>query len=225
MNARKIKKYITDCREPFFLVVKKYINQESRILDVGSGDGIFARTINRDDVYMFDGNKDTVEKLKQKYVNCKYSKLPYLPYEDNYFDLIHSSHLVEHLTPQELYEFMVECDRCLKNEGYLIISAPMLWAEFYDDLSHLKPYNPKLFEKYLGWGVECCCTRPLISKNYKTREILYRYSALPYHDNEVFIYSEIVNKIFLLFKKIKYLIGFRRLEVSGFTLVLQKESN
>lgn len=224
MNYKNVQKFITGSREPFFMVANKYINSKSRILDVGAGDGLFAKTIDRADVCMLEGNMDTVEELKKQYPNCTYGKIPILPYEDSHFDLIHSSHVVEHLMPQELYDFLNECDRCLRIGGYLIISAPLMWSEFYDDMSHLKPYNPKLFIKYLSWGKNLCCTKPLISTEYSLIDTIYRYNMLPFDDLEVFVRSELINNILQLYKKVKFLVGFRRLEVSGFTIVLRKQA-
>lgn len=222
MRFKHIKKYITDSREPFFDIVLDYISENSKILDIGSGDGSFAKRIKRNDVYMLDGNEDTVANLKKEFNNITYGKLPNLPYENESFDLIHSSHLVEHLQPQELYDLLKEIDRCLKPGGYLVISAPTLWSEFYDDMSHLKPYYPKLFYKYLCWGAECCCTRALISNKYKQIKEIYRYNKLPYDDMEVYIYSDLINKLLLKFKKLKQKLGFYKLEKSGYTIVLQK---
>lgn len=225
MNHKNIKKYITDSRTPFFEVVNKYIDVNSIILDVGSGDGQFAKTIMRNDVYMLDGNRESVGKLKKEFMNCQYGQADKLPYSDECFDMIHSSHVVEHLMPQQLYDFLKEADRCLKPNGYLVISAPLLWSEFYDDLSHMKPYNPKLFEKYLCWGLQWCCTRPLISSRYLMVEKIYRLNTLPYDDGGVFVFSESINKILMFYKMLKYNLGFRKLEKSGFTIVLRKQQN
>lgn len=222
MDYKSIKRYVTGSRAPFFEVAKKYIVDNSRILDVGAGDGQFARTIGRKDVYMLDGNKQTIEQLKKEFQNCQDGSPEKLPYADSFFDLIHTSHLIEHLNPQQLHNFLKDADRCLKNGGFLIISAPLFWTEFYDDMSHLKPYNPKLFERYLCDGLQGCSTRPLISDKYALVEKIYRYNVLPCDDGEVFVYSEVINRALSLFKALKYKLGFRRLERSGFTLVLRK---
>lgn len=222
MDYKSAKKYVTGNRTPFFEVAKKYIGESSKILDVGAGDGQFARTIGRKDIYMLDGSRDAIEILRGEFQNCKLGSPDKLPYDDGFFDLIHTSHMIEHLSPQQLYDFMKEADRCLKKSGLLVISAPLLWTEFYDDMSHLKPYNPKLFERYLCDGLQGCSTRPLISSKYSVVEKTYRYNVLPCDDGEVFVYSEAVNKALKIFKLLKYKLGFRRLEKSGFTLVLQK---
>lgn len=172
---------------------------------------------------MLEGNTKSLAVLKATFPYCTYGKAPALPYKSTSFDLIHSSHLIEHLTPQEVYDFLKESDRCLKPGGYLIISAPLLWSGFYDDLSHVKPYNPMIFERYLCVESGCDCTRSLLSKNYVIKEKIYRYYMLSYDNSEVFIRSELLNMLLLFYKKIKYKLGFRKLKINGFTLVLQKQ--
>ncbi|MFC1843869.1 class I SAM-dependent methyltransferase [Thermodesulfobacteriota bacterium] len=217
------KQFITDRREPFFLLAKKYITPDSKVLDIGSGDDLFASTLSRDDIYMLDGNPESVNILKQKYQNCTLGELPNLPYPDNFFDLVHSSHIVEHLTPEILYKSLREMDRCLKSGGHLIISAPVLWQEFYDDLSHLKPYNPKVFLKYMSMGLNLSCTRPLVSDRYKLVEFAKRYSTKPFETKKINIYSEAITFVISFFRKIIHVMGFRELEISGYTIILRKD--
>lgn len=216
-------KYVTDSREPFFDVVLDYVTSKSKILDVGSGDGAFARRINRYDVYLLEGSQESAKRLKEEFLHVSCSRVPKLPYEDSSFDLIHSSHLVEHLQPQELYDFLKEIDRCLKPNGYVVISAPMLWTEFYDDLSHVKPYYPKLFYKYLCWGEKWanCCTRPIISDRYEQVKEIFRYhitSDCPF----VHTKSSVINGIIRIWNNFKKKLGFYKLEKSGYTIVLKK---
>jgi ubiquinone/menaquinone biosynthesis C-methylase UbiE len=47
-----------------------------------------------------------------------------LPFEDNSQKLIYSTHMIEHLEPQDLEKFMKECFRILKPGGYLRFEAP-----------------------------------------------------------------------------------------------------
>jgi SAM-dependent methyltransferase len=153
-SLKNVKPFITYKREPFFQMAKDHIKPESVILDIGSGEGDFAKYLGRKDVYMLDGNMTTIELLKKDFENIYYGKLPKLPFENSKFDIIHTSHLVEHLAPQELYDLLKEIDRCLKNCGILVISTPLLWNGFYADMSHLKPYYPSVFTNYLCSGGE-----------------------------------------------------------------------
>jgi SAM-dependent methyltransferase len=148
--------------------------------------------------------------------------LPTLPYEDSFFDMIHASHVVEHLMPETLYEFLKECDRCLKVGGFLVISAPLLSDIFYDDLSHIKPYQPAVFKKYLARKNAPNYTRPPISQKYEVREEVYRFIEVPFDEYRFFIKSRLINALYHRWQRFCYKIGFRRYVKNGFTLILQK---
>ncbi len=218
-------KYITHQREPFYEIVNKYLREDSIVLDIGAGDGSFSKYFNRDDFYLFDGNISNTNLLKNKFKNVYYGKLPRLPFEDNFFDIIHCSHVIEHLNPQKLYETLIEIDRCLKNDGYIIISTPLLWNGFYGDLSHVKPYNPEVLLKYFSNFLGNTLTREHISKNYIKKELIYRYREVDLLEN---LYNTKNNfLIFLIFKTLNFLykLGLRKYIKSGYTLVIQKQNN
>lgn len=222
---------ITYAREPFFDAALEYVTPESIVLDVATGDGAFAERAGRDDFYLIDGNPDSVAKLKERYSNVQEVHLPELPFRDNFFDMIHASHIVEHLPPDVLYRFLQEADRCLKPGGYLVISAPLRNDLFYNDLSHLRPYPPNVFFRYLVWGNDNCTTRPLVSKSYKIKTLCYAYQEkqpfdddetggeLPYHH-----WCCCLSDLLYWFHRVKYALGFRTLQKRAFTVVLQKHS-
>ncbi|WPR77407.1 class I SAM-dependent methyltransferase [Algoriphagus sp. NG3] len=217
------KKYITQSREPFFEIAKRLIAEDSKVLDVGPGIGAFSEYCERSDFFLLEGNSETVEFLRRKYENVFFGNIPRIPFESNFFDLIHCSHIVEHLNPQELYEFLIEMDRTLKIGGNIVISTPMLWENFYNDLSHVKPYNPQIFEKYLCGVDSNNLTRPAVSSSYKLTKLVFRY-----RDNfERFnltnlkpnnILNRFVNSIFWRLTKN----GLVFLEKTGYTIVLRK---
>src|SRR5690606_15521311 len=115
-----------------------------KVLDIGAGSGLFSKYFKRNDFYLFDGNDITINELKRENKNVFQGELPIIPFQNNFFDLIHCSHVIEHLNPDVFYETLKEMDRCLKLGGHLIISAPLIWSGFYNDLSHVRPYNPKV---------------------------------------------------------------------------------
>jgi len=216
-------KYVTQDRRVFFQIAEKYINANSHILDIGAGDAGFAKSINRSDVFMFDGNPETISHLQKTYKNVFLGKLPDLPFDDLQFDLVHCSHVVEHLQPQELYELLSNIDKILKSDGFLIISAPMLWTEFYSDMSHVKPYYPYVFIKYLSLGDQNMLTRPKVSDKYIIVENITRYFDRTNNTISFYHANRIVYKLMKVAKEIIFKFGFRTLEPSGFTLVLQKK--
>jgi len=217
-------KYITHNREPFYEIVNKYIDNDSCVLDIGAGDGSFSKYFKRDDFYLYDGNINNIDILKKKYKNVYYGKLPNLPFENTFFDIIHCSHVIEHLYPEELYETLKEMDRCLKNNGYIIISTPLLWYGFYDDLSHVKPYNPEVLLKYFCYFPDTILTREHISKNYIKKELIYRYREVDLLEN---IYNTKNNFLIAIIIKIMnflYRLGLRKYIKIGYTIVIQKNN-
>jgi ubiquinone/menaquinone biosynthesis C-methylase UbiE len=208
-------KYATLSRLPFYTMVKKYVKPTSNILDIGAGDGSFAKFLDRDDITMMDSNIATVEKLKTKFPNYIQGQLPTIPFVSESFDIIHCSHILEHLETEVLYLSLKELDRCLKSNGIMVLSLPLLTDFFYDDLSHVKPYNPSVFIKYLTNIPQNNNTRPKISDKYTILELQYRYKKSKLISDELpFILS--------LFNKCLYLLGFKKYKKTGYTLILQK---
>ena len=219
------KKYITHNRKPFFEIGKNFIKENSVVLDIGSGNGEFAIHCKRNDFFLLDGNENTVKALKKEFKNVTFGVLPKLPYENLFFDIIHCSHIVEHLSPQVLYDTLKEIDRCLKNNGYIIISTPLMWEGFYDDLSHVKPYNPDLFVNLLcSNGSNKNRSREKISWNYDLIKLQYRYMEKIDSWKAYYIAqnSIIVKIIFGVLSRILKKFGFAKLKKTGYTIVLKK---
>ena len=144
-------KYATHKREPFFEIASTYYSPDGICVDIGSGEGNFlkylqGRQITADNLYLLDGNEETVEKNKGLTARSVYYRAPgKLPFEDKTVSFIHSSHLVDNLNSSDLYQFLSEIDRTLRPGGVLVISTPLLWSKFYDDLSHTRPFNEVVF--------------------------------------------------------------------------------
>ncbi|WP_037316575.1 bifunctional 2-polyprenyl-6-hydroxyphenol methylase/3-demethylubiquinol 3-O-methyltransferase UbiG [Salegentibacter sp. Hel_I_6] len=214
-------KFVTHSREPFFQIGKDLIGPKSTVLDVGAGNGNFADFCNQKNIYLFEGNPSSIKSLEANYKNVYLGRLPELPFDDTFFDVIHMSHVIEHLQPQEVYDTLKEFDRCCKPGGAIVISAPLMWEGFYDDLSHIKPYNPFIFQKYLCSGFCDNLTREPIAKNYTVEKLQYRF---------------LEKKMFYTLKRSKNLIskvtfqayeflrkkGFKKYQKTGYTIVLRK---
>ncbi|MDT0642852.1 class I SAM-dependent methyltransferase [Zunongwangia sp. F363] len=168
-------KFKTFKRAPFFEIAKQLIKGRDKILDIGAGEGSFADYLQKLDIYLLEGNPASVAKLKKRYKNVFQGKLPDLPYENSFFDLIHISHVIEHLHPDDMYKTLKEMDRCCKPGGAIVVSTPLFWSGFYNDLSHIKPYDPLVLEKYFGALQKPNSTREVISKSYTVERLEYRY--------------------------------------------------
>lgn len=169
------KGYVTMDRLVFFDIAISEIGKGAVVLDVGCGDASFATKAGSPNMHLLDRSPTTVAELVKTFKNAKEGEATKLPYADSFFDVIHTSHLVEHLQPEEVYAFMKECRRCIKPGGKLIISAPVLWKGFYSDLSHIKPYNPEVFIGYLCSRDSTNHTRALIG-GFSTLRLVGRYA-------------------------------------------------
>lgn len=217
-------KYTTQNRKVFFEIAKKHIITDSKVLDIGAGDGSFADYCEHKSIYLYDGNEESVNTLKEKYNNVFLGNLPKLPFENEYFNVIHCSHVIEHLEPQVFYDSLKEMDRCLKPGGVLIISTPLLWDSFYDDLSHIKPYSPYVLIKYLTDTGNNNLTRTKISTKYENIELIYRYYEKFYTEDLVSTKNNIASFFIKKFINLSYRAGLRKYEKNGYTIVLKKTS-
>ncbi len=151
-----------------------------------------------------------------------FGHLPLLPFKNNFFDIIHCSHIFEHLEPSEFYDSLKEINRCLSPKGHLVISGPLFWEGFYNDLSHVKPYYPFIFQKYLCGNDLNSLTRSPISKSYIQKELIYRYREKPVFNNLSFRKRNLFVLLTLKFFYLLNSLGLRKYEKTGFTLVLEK---
>ncbi len=221
------KRYLTLDREPFFELAAGHILPEYKvILDIGCGEGDFFiylrnRGLVNDNVYLLDGNQITVDKNKELTEKSLFYLAPEkLPFENQAVDFIHISHLVDNLGVAEFYNFLLELNRVLKPGGFLVVSTPMLWSNFYDDLSHVKPYNPYVFYKYfVHQGRHSRFDK--IQDNYKIENLVYRYYELPL-DEGWSASSTVLDSLFINCRRILRKLGIRRLNKNGYTMVLKK---
>ncbi len=74
-----------------------------------------------------------------------------LPFDDNTFDVVYHSHLLEHLTPQQGRDLLAECHRVLRPDGIVRIVVPDLEriAQLYlEMLQKAWMGDPKAAENY-----------------------------------------------------------------------------
>lgn len=143
----------------------------SRILDIGCGPGKFLYrfflTGGKHQLYGLDRNKCLIKEVFSKvcFATHDLNDLP-LPYEDNYFDAVLSTHVIEHLKdPLSLFK---EAYRILKPSGFLYVETPntrsltvdfpflsfldrnhrISWLNFYDDLEHIVPSSQMRLYKF-----------------------------------------------------------------------------
>jgi len=156
-------------------IAYSYLKTRNSILDVGCGEGRF---ISQDPqgILGIDWNPESVEHCKRRGYKVIQGDIRALPFKDASISGIHCSHVIEHFPPSDVHKILTELDRVLCGEGILVIRSPLLWSEFYSDLTHVRPYNPAAIIHYL--------TRPgqrtlkQISCDYKVVHLKWRYKPL-----------------------------------------------
>jgi SAM-dependent methyltransferase len=68
------------------------------------------------------------------------------------FDVVVLSHIIEHLAPAALLSFLDSYLDRLAPGGHMIIATPLLSPYFYDDLDHVRPYQPTGILMFFGAG-------------------------------------------------------------------------
>lgn len=212
-------------RKATFRFAASFIEQNAKVLDIGCGSGEFADLLGKEDIHLMDWNEETVRTLRKRWMNVYCASLPDVPFPPDSFDVIHCSHVMEHLQPESVHQALCNMDRCLCDGGVLILSFPLLHSGFYDDLSHVKPYNSQVFLHYLVKSSNRSRTRQLIRGSYALIDQMYRYKVKPpptLYVQTKGIQGLILRKILRLVEVVFCHISICLVEKSGEVLVLKK---
>tara|TARA_B100000902_G_scaffold399968_1_gene474099 strand:- start:2591 stop:3253 length:663 start_codon:yes stop_codon:yes gene_type:complete len=178
---QKLKEVILNngVKQKFFLSFQK----ESRVLELGCGIGRNAMFIknyyNNIEYHGVDIlNKEKVDEYID-YKNCNLENNK-LPYEDNYFDKIIFTHVIEHL--KDPLSLGSEINRVLKSGGKIYVEAPN-WSSilvpsfgfhreqhnpfnFYDDPTHIKPWTKHGIYEFLSDNCDLKVAKVGIVRNW-----------------------------------------------------------
>ena len=183
-------KHLLDAHDEDYLrhyidLVIRYSPPESKILELGCGNGISSRLLNQAnfDVVGTDISPLFLEEAR----NWENSKLRYqvcdvleLPFDDNSFDVICSNELIEHLPDAETA--LKEMERVVRKDGVVVLSGPNLCSPLTSifDWTRLmcgKPGRPVWGEtKQQAWRHFKRNCRLYIKKRFftKTPDFIYR---------------------------------------------------
>lgn len=125
--------------------IQEMFLQGYTILDIGCGEGKILQT-NEVRAYGIDINPATIARLQERGFHVKEGSATSIPYESDFFDVVHCSNIIEHLTPDDAQKMFREIYRVLKPGGKIILITPMpktVWNTF----GHVKPYPPMAIRK------------------------------------------------------------------------------
>lgn len=160
-----------------YIVDRFGIKKGSKFLEIGCGRGDFLEAFNDMglDCYGVDLSDHSIKNGKGLKVTCLDISTQRLPYEDSTFDVVYSKSLLEHLnSPAHL---MAETSRVLKPGGRVIMLTPDWVSQmkvFYEDFTHLKPYDKRAVSDLLTvYGFS-----GVVSELFYQLPILWRYPPL-----------------------------------------------
>lgn len=167
-------------------ILEKFeVKKTANILDVGCG---YGRTLAllKEAGYSpvgVDANPKIVEQNIKKNLTCCTSE-DFFKLNNNY-DVIIFNHVVEHLSPKDLLDFMNNYLSKLSNNGILIISSPINSKQFYIDFDHIKPYLPLSFDEIFNpdFQVQYSCNRSM-------KRIFLSYIRTPYTNRNISLRSQ-----------------------------------
>lgn len=141
---------------PLVEPLQRITEHKPKALDVGSGRGEWLELLMGAgwSALGIDSNYSMVNECLGRGLNVTLvDARVYLSQQDEHsFDLISAFHVVEHLSIDELSEFVRSCFRLLRPGGVLIMETPNpqnLWvgsSEFYIDPTHKRPLPPRLLD-------------------------------------------------------------------------------
>lgn len=124
-----------------YRLIDKHLHSWSKVLDIWCASWWFFDQWKHKniDFCWIDYNDELVSFCKTKWLHveqCDISKSK-IPYEDNSFDFIYCSHVIEHLLANEQIQLFAEIQRVLKKDGVLILFSPTPYHRYFrDDPTH-----------------------------------------------------------------------------------------
>ncbi len=118
--------------------LSKKLEKNSKILEVGCGSGEGLAMFRGHEIYGVDKSKKSVELSKKYTKNIFEADAVELPFEDNYFDIVYSSGLLEHFDDNKAGKIISEMARVIKQNGRVIIIVPnsfCIWYKLYKFLT------------------------------------------------------------------------------------------
>lgn len=123
------------------------------LLEVGSGMGRFAMKIKEQTnatISCVEKNAELGNITLEAGICTYIVDITEIKLDDNNFDVIHCSHLIEHLGFPQIVDTLDSLYKMLKPNGYLILRSPLPSNKFYFDIDHVRPYPPQAIMAYFN---------------------------------------------------------------------------
>lgn len=123
--------------------------KEKKALNIGVGGGQLEEISFRYGFvpYSLDPSEIAIKKIKQQGFEGVVAEIDANPYDDQFFDIVFCSEVLEHLHTEILNKGVAEIHRVLKDRGYLIGTVP--YSELLDTNTVICPHCAQSFHR---WG-------------------------------------------------------------------------
>lgn len=193
-------------------------NSNLNYLEVGSGLCRFALIV-RDrfsniTIKGIEISQDLVNLGVEKGLDVVQGNVVKMDFSDQAFDLIHCSHVIEHLSYEAITNSLDELLRILKPNGYLIIRSPLQYPGFYFDLDHIRPYPPEAILNFFRNDQQQRVG------SFRISEVLrwYRREAVTFFNSSHFL----IKALNIFFKIVWLGWSFPRSKPNGYVFILKK---
>jgi cyclopropane fatty-acyl-phospholipid synthase-like methyltransferase len=101
-----------------------------RVLDFGCGNGrymeVYARCVDKANIYGVEVDAERVAQVRQKGFQCAQLDIQgsELPYADEFFDIVFSSNVIEHIPRRQYLKYLEEIHRVLHPGGRFLVGTP-----------------------------------------------------------------------------------------------------
>jgi SAM-dependent methyltransferase len=154
-------------------LIKKITKADEKIVDIGCGNGGILRFLRNEgyiSLYGLEISRYAIERLTEEGINMSYGNLPDIPYENEQFDFVISSQVLEHIINRK--KFISEIHRILKNKGRAAIFVPDDCLGPIDEHEHVIKYNRKSLQKFLQKYFQIKTIESIVDENH-TMPVLF----------------------------------------------------
>ncbi|PCI48981.1 MAG: hypothetical protein COB49_05240 [Alphaproteobacteria bacterium] len=132
-------------------LVKEKTRKTDRVLDIACGTGSILRYLKENGYENLQGTEISdlcVERLEKLGISMIKSFLPEIRYQDNCFDVVIASQILEHIIKRG--EFLSEIKRVMKSGGQCFLFVPDNCLGPIDEPSHVVKFNRNTLAKLIG---------------------------------------------------------------------------
>jgi len=123
--------------------------RQLRVLNIGVGNGWVEAQAKKAgyEVWALDPSEVAIQRLREQGISARVGSIAAIPYEDNFFEVVFCSEVLEHLSADDLRAGVREIGRVLKPGGVLIGTVP-----YQENLLSNTAVCPHCGRRFHKWG-------------------------------------------------------------------------